>query len=93
MVADALSRQNTIMTIFHSAVTDFDKLKDMYKDEIDFSGHWEECLSQTGQSSFKIDKGFLFFHNRLCIPRSEMRNQLIQEIHSSGLSGHFFGHN
>lgn len=36
-----------------------------------------------------IKYSFLYFDNRLCIPRSSVRLELIEEIHGIGLGGHF----
>ena len=38
---------------------------------------------------FQIHNGYLFKDNRLCIPRTSVRDFLIFEIHQGGLAGHF----
>lgn len=38
---------------------------------------------------FKLQDGFLFKYNRLCIPKTSLRLQLISETHARGLAGHF----
>jgi hypothetical protein len=36
-----------------------------------------------------VQGGLLFKNNKLCIPKCSMRENLIKEKHSGGLSGHF----
>ena len=36
-----------------------------------------------------LQEGLLFKYSKLCIPKSSMAKNLIQEKHSGGLSGHF----
>ena len=36
-----------------------------------------------------MQDGFLFKRNRLCIPKSLVRELLVKEVHSGGLAGHF----
>ena len=36
-----------------------------------------------------LQEGLLFKSSKLCIPKFSMRENLIQEKHSGGLSGHF----
>lgn len=75
-----------------STITAFDAIKSAYEDDDDFSEAWKECRTETGGKSvkgFKIENGFLFKNNRLCIPKTSLRLLLMQEMHSSGLAGHF----
>lgn len=67
----------------------FDVIKDLYKDDEDFAEPWRQCSENHPPVGFKIQEGFLFRENRLCIPKTSQRLQLILETHAGGLAGHF----
>lgn len=69
--------------------TVFDAIPDSYITDEDFSDIWTQM--QRGQSfrGYKLPDGFLFFQNRLCIPKTSLRLQLINDTHSGGLAGHY----
>jgi len=63
-------------------VTDFERIKELYVKDEDFSSSWAAC--QNGQSfqNFNIQEGYLMYKNRLCIPKDPLREQLIETLHS-----------
>ena len=91
MVADALSRRAHLLTLVRVQVTGFESLKDSYSTCPDF-GPIVQAL-EVGTSHEHRDylrtEGYLFFKNRLCVPRTSLRDQLTWECHSGGLAGHF----
>jgi len=48
---------------------------------------------QSGQSNtadgFRLEAGYLFKTNKLCIPRTSVWDFIVWEIHARGLAGHF----
>jgi hypothetical protein len=55
---------------------------------------WKSCnepwsVDKTPYFDFFIEEGFVFKNHRLCIPRGYMRENLIIESHSGGLSGYY----
>ena len=38
---------------------------------------------------YTLQDGLLFNNSKLCVPRCSMRDNLIQEKHNGGMSGHF----
>lgn len=48
-----------------------------------------ECFQGKPPLGFKLQDGFLFKENRLCIPRTSLRLELILETHAGELVGHF----
>ena len=89
--ADALSRQVTVLSIVSTKVTRFEKLRDEYESCLDF-GEIYNALSTEHRSIVNdhiLRDGYLFKANKLCIPRSSMRDFLVWEVHVGGLSRHF----
>jgi hypothetical protein len=87
-VADALSRRSCLLTSFEAELPGMDQIKDLYEND-DFGQIWVKHLQgQALDREYVVQNGYLFKNNRLCIPRSSLRDKLIRELHSSDLSGH-----
>jgi hypothetical protein len=55
-------------------------------------GTWRMCVDCRAVNSIQREnrhEGYLFRENRLCIPKSSMRELLVRESHGGGLMGHF----
>jgi hypothetical protein len=88
-VADALSRRACLLTSFEAELPGMDQIKDLYGEDEDFGHVWVKHIrGQPLGDDFLVQDGYLFKNNRLCIPRSSLRDKLIRELHSSDLSGH-----
>jgi hypothetical protein len=89
--ADALSCRNFLFSVMTVKVIGFERLKDEYDSCPDFKDIFLEL--QRGQSnttnSFRLEAGYLFKTNKLCIPRTLVRDFIVWEIHAGGLAGHF----
>ncbi|XP_026396640.1 uncharacterized protein LOC113291306 [Papaver somniferum] len=82
-------RAHLLVTLKHETLA-FDFLKDIYGKDKYFKNLWEKCGSSTGSvDDYLIQDGFIFKGNRSCIPHCSLRLHLIQELHGSGLGGHF----
>ena len=93
-VVDALSRINFLLQEFQVNTLGFDDLKEMYRDDANFKGSYAACENTVaGKKSqwldYMIHEGPLFKNNKLCIPKCSMRENMMKEKHSGGLSGHF----
>ena len=89
-VADALSRRRHALQISRAAIIGFDQLPLLYADCPDFREIWRNIAqSTTPLDEYRIESGFLFFHDRLCVPAGSTQDFLIWELHGGGLAGHF----
>ena len=76
-------------------VTGFDALKDIYPTDKDFQEIMAQLKNPVAgnmdiiQGKYFMQDGYLFKGKQLCIPMSSMRENIIRELHSSGLAGHF----
>uniref|UniRef100_A0A2N9GB76 RNA-directed DNA polymerase n=1 Tax=Fagus sylvatica TaxID=28930 RepID=A0A2N9GB76_FAGSY len=90
-VADAFSRRVTLLSMMSTNVTGFERLRDEYESCPDF-GKLHATLSSAPHPTiedYTIQDGYLFKANKLCIPRTSVRDFLVWELHAGGLAGHF----
>ena len=69
----------------------FENLIDIYKEDLDFKDIYASCENSVTHNRsrwlyYMLQEGLLFKDSKLCIPRCLMRENLIQEKHSGGLS-------
>ncbi|XP_071924833.1 uncharacterized protein [Coffea arabica] len=88
VVADALSRRYALITTLDAKLLGFEFLKDLYATDSDF-GEIFVSLPQHSREHYFISQGFLYYKDKLCIPKSSMRTLLVREAHGGGLMGHF----
>ena len=90
-VADALSRRVTLLSMVSTKVIGFEKLQDEYESCPHF-GEVYHALSTEHRyvvNDYILYDGYLFKADKLCIPRSSVRDFLVWEVHAGGLSRHF----
>ena len=88
-MVDALSRRASLLTTLRTEVVRFDYLKELYENNEDFGDIWGKCLqTHIAVNSIYIQDGFLFQDNRLCIPKSSSKKQIIRELHGEGSGGY-----
>ena len=86
-VADALSRRQHTLQVSQAAITGFDRVPLIYKDCPDFRGRWDKAATE--HLDYRIDAGFLFYRDGLCVPSGSTRYFLMWELHGGRLAGHF----
>lgn len=75
-------------------VVGFEEMIEMYKDDEDFKDIYTTVQNPMSHNriqwlDYLIQGGLLFKSNKLCIPKFSMRENIIKEKHTGGLSGHF----
>nr|GEW80356.1 RNA-directed DNA polymerase [Tanacetum cinerariifolium] len=86
--ADALSRRRSLLSTMQVSVLGFEKIKDLYQEDVFFSKVINLCINGP-YKEFLFQEGFLFHGNRLCIPDCSLRLEILNETHEGGLGGHF----
>ena len=88
---NALSRRVSFLLVMSVKVNGFERLKDDYESCPNF-GELYTSLSNASRpilDDYTLQDGYLFKANKLCIPRSLVRDFLVWEIHAGGLASHF----
>ena len=89
-VADALSRRPHALQISQAVITALDQIPLLYDHCPDFRKAWLNASHHTITTDrYRKEEGFLFYHDRLCIPEGSTRDFLIWELHGGGLARHF----
>lgn len=84
-----MSRKAHLLTLLRGTIIAFDHLPNTYENDPDFHITWQSCLNNNSCKDFHLLDGFLFKGHQLCIPQGSLREAIIQEAHSNGLTGHF----
>ncbi|GJT53282.1 putative reverse transcriptase domain-containing protein [Tanacetum coccineum] len=83
-----LSRKTTLLVSISNEVLGFNSIKELYASDEDFRNAWMELETKQHRGEFILLDGYLFKGNRLCIPKTFLRSQLIKEIQVGGMSAH-----
>ncbi|XP_022889046.1 uncharacterized protein LOC111404479 [Olea europaea var. sylvestris] len=89
--ADALSRRIAFLSTMSVKVIRFERLKEEYELCPDFRDIFLDL--QNGEldttDDFRLEEGYLFRSNKLCIPKTPVRDFIVWESHADWLTGHF----
>ena len=88
IVADALSRRHTLLSMLETKYLSFVHIKELYEKDDDFAFIYGEC-HQGGSKDFYLSNQYLFKGKKFCIPQGSLRASLITEAHEGGLMVHF----
>ncbi|GJY33580.1 hypothetical protein Tco_0418049 [Tanacetum coccineum] len=80
--------KNAIPTIIKPLLAEFgfDSIKELCPNDEDYGNIWMELETKQHQGEILLLDGYLFKGNRLCIPKTYLKIQLVKEIHAKGLN-------
>ena len=76
------------MTSMKVQVVEFDVLKELYEEDVDFGEIFKVCVDKPFKGFVRMDC-FLFKENTLCIPSCSLRLSILDEFHGGALGGRF----
>ncbi|GJY71311.1 RNA-directed DNA polymerase [Tanacetum coccineum] len=82
---DALSRKTTILVTISSEFVGFELV--IYASDEYFCDIWDKIEIKQHRDDFLVLDSYLFRGNRLFIPKTSLKSQLIKKMHEGGLSG------
>ncbi|RDY10870.1 Tf2-8, partial [Mucuna pruriens] len=83
ILADALSRRHSFLSLLETKFLGFEHIKELYL-KYDFSKEIYELCATTTNGDFYIHDG-----TKNCVPKSSIRELLVKEAHKGGLLRHF----
>ncbi|RDX96922.1 hypothetical protein CR513_20350, partial [Mucuna pruriens] len=86
--ANALLRRDALISMHETSLLDLECFKEMYESDLDFGEAFALCANSTNDIYFWHDE-FLFKEKRLCVPRSSIRELLVNDAHEGSLMSHF----
>jgi len=78
-----LSRRYTLLSVLEANELGFHSIQAIYKEDPDFKPLIEEVPKN---SPYTIQEAYLFRYNKLCIPKSSLRELLVREAHGGALA-------
>lgn len=94
-VVDALSKRVLLLTTMENEVVSFEWIKNLYEFDVDFENIVQQCKSIVEGESHIVSIEYFFYNvylfkgNQLCIPVGSIRENILRELHSGGLTSHF----
>ncbi|XP_022883712.1 uncharacterized protein LOC111400538 [Olea europaea var. sylvestris] len=88
VVANAWSRKYVLLISLGAKLLGFEYVKDMYATNSKLSNKYESCNKCAVDRFFRRD-GYLFWENKLNVPKCLMRELLVCEAYNGGLLSHF----
>lgn len=90
VVADALSRRYVLLATLDAKLLGFEQIKELYSLDDGFAEIFATCARESGAvGKFYVRDGYLFREDKLCVPKSSLRELFVTESHEGGLMGHF----
>jgi len=65
----------------------FEHIKELYKDDSDFSNVCNACETSTFRKFYRLDE-YLFKESHVCVPLSSMCELIVHKAHGDRLMGH-----
>ncbi|XP_019435948.1 PREDICTED: uncharacterized protein LOC109342414 [Lupinus angustifolius] len=86
MVADALSRRNTLLSTLETKLFGLECLKEQYELDKDFSQIYVACMHSAYNGYFRHND-IVFKDKQLCMLKSSIKEVLVRESHGGGSNG------
>lgn len=86
--ADALNRRTILLVTLSTEIVGFEQLKGTYEHNEDFAEVWNKVSNKEPIDLFHIYDGYMMHENQFCLPRTFLREKVIQDLHRGHLAGH-----
>ncbi|RDY05079.1 Retrovirus-related Pol polyprotein from transposon 17.6, partial [Mucuna pruriens] len=84
IMVDALSKRNVLIAMLETKLLGLECLKELYENDIDFGKVFSLCANLVNNECFRRDS-FLFKEKGLCVPKSSIKDLLVNKALEGGL--------